>query len=50
MAGERGQKRLEILTKEAETNPNIETPTLTVMDVKEQGQITLISEYRHHYI
>ena len=39
MADERVKMRLEILTKEAETNPNMETPTLTVMDVEEQGRV-----------
>ena len=33
MADERVKMRLEILTMEAETNPNMETPILTVMDV-----------------
>ena len=39
MADERVKMRLEILTKEAETNPNMETPILTVMDVEEQGTV-----------
>ena len=44
MADERVKMRLEILTKEAETNPNMEAPSLTVMDVAEKGTENYIFE------
>ena len=42
MAEERVRMRLEILNKEAETNPNMETATLTFIAVAEKGNYSFM--------
>ena len=50
-ADERVKTRLEILTREAATNPNLETPTLMVINVAEQGTMKLVlSAIRYTFI
>ena len=47
-ADERVKIRLEILTREAATNPNLETPTLMVINVAEQGTMKLVLSDIHY--